>query len=155
MVIFLQFHILMTYSDCAFLKPFCKCIWFTDVHLRNQAFSLRVWLALFAEFTESLYLNSPGFSNGNMRCWKTFKHWKLKAHCKEGVFLIKSVYLGLVFCKICKGPWNEMNLPEKQNHLTYILRNIYLEFKFCMFHWQILHLFCLKSLADLCSLDWS
>lgn len=91
LVIFLHFHILMTYSDCAFLKPFCKCTWLTDLHLRSQALSLRVWLALFAEFTESLYLNSPGLANEIMRClkkWETFKHWKLKAHCKEVMFLV-------------------------------------------------------------------
>lgn len=37
-VIFLHFHILMTYSDCAFLKPFCKCTWLTDVHLKKPSF---------------------------------------------------------------------------------------------------------------------
>lgn len=111
-VIFLHFHILMTYSDCAFLKPFCKCSWLTDVHLRSQALSLRVWLALFAEFTESLYLNSPGLANGIMRClktWETFKHWKLEAHCREVMFLAS------FSVKISKDPRNEINSPEKQN----------------------------------------
>lgn len=48
----------LTCSDCPCLKLFCKCTWFADMNLRNLALLLGVLLALFTEFTESLYLNS-------------------------------------------------------------------------------------------------